>query len=241
MVSDAPMPDADSNPSAQESLDGGSGGSALDLGSKSFESLCGKLASGKPTPGAGSGAAAVAALGASLVSMAFRCSSSEGSSVVPAYMGGRADELNVLTHRLQQLIDQDAQAFEEFLKVRKSDVEGEAARAKWQAALKSAACSVVEVPFAILEVSLSALRLAAVGAPDQNPNLVCETETGALALWAAMEACERIVRDNLPIAAAQHSDFAEDHERVLPVLMKKGAELLAEVRAATALRQQDAM
>ncbi len=161
--------------------------------------------------------------------------------MVPVYMEGRADELNVLCHRLQQLIDEDAQVFGEFLKVRNSDAEGEAARAKWQAALKSAACSVVEVPFAILEVSLSALRLAAVGAPDQNPNLVCETETGALALWAAMEACGRIVRDNLPIAAAEHSEFAEEHARILPVLMKKGAALLAEVRVATALHEDAAM
>lgn len=200
-----------------------------------LEALCGQLADVGPTPGAGSGAAASAALGAALVSMAFRRSASEGASPVPAYMGGRADALDALRETLLDLVDEDAEAYAAFLSARAASRDGDAAQAKRRAALERAARSAVEVPFDILESALAGLRLAAVGAPDQHPNLHCETEAGALALHAAVLGAARIVRENVPIAAVESTAFAEDHARVLPELLAEAARLVEEVRRATAV------
>ena len=204
------------------------------LGELSLGALTERLAATAPVPGAGSGAAAIAAVGASLVSMAFRRTFDEGASGQGAYMNGRAESLERLRVALLSFVDRDAEAYNAFLAARAMDKGSDAARAKRRAALESAARTTIEVPFEILEAALAGLRLAAVGAPHQHPNLLCETATGAQALFASVESCARIVRENLPIAAVESGPFAEQHGRALRALVVEAAKLLEEVRAATA-------
>ena len=209
------------------------------MGAASLRELCTRIAAREPVPGAGSGIAAQAALGAALVSMAFRRSSDEGASDVPAYMNGRAQRLDVLAEGLVELADRDAEAYAAFLDARNAPADGEASQAKRQAALERAARAAVEVPFEILEAALAGLRLAAVGAPDQHPNLACETEAGARGLHAAVRSAARVVAENLPIAAAESAEFAAEHERALPALLAEAERLLEEVCGATAPRDAD--
>jgi len=202
-------------------------------GVETFDEYLRQLASESPTPGGGSAATVVAALGVALVAMVARICSAN-----PKYAANRdraldlvkqADELRgtFLGARVR-----DEAAFERVVAAtalpKSTDAEKQTRRAALEAALADAAAE----PLAVAHKALDALRLAARALELNNTNLMSDIGCAAEFARAALAACaynvrinHRFMHDTAAIAA--QADALERYER------EADAQLTA-VRAAVA-------
>lgn len=175
-----------------------------------LSTLTARIAERTATPGGGSAAAALLALGAGLVAMACRFTSGEKHAAVERAMAERALELDRLRGRALPLVDEDSAAYDAVSAAYKlpkaTDEEKRARGAAVQAAVRGA----LEVPFATLEAARAALRVAAAAAGEVNPNLASDCATGAWCLRGAAEGAMLNVRIN----AASLADKALAAERL---------------------------
>lgn len=155
-----------------------------------------RLAERTPTPGGGSVAAHLTALGAALASMAFRFTSGEKYAAVEAAMARRAAELDRLREAALGLVDRDADAYDAVTAAFKLPKGTEAEKAARARAVQEALRGALEVPLETMRTAVAALELCAKGAPAINPNLGSDCATGALCLWSAAEGAILNVRIN---------------------------------------------
>jgi formiminotetrahydrofolate cyclodeaminase len=175
--------------------------SSTKLGDLGLGALCARLAERTPTPAGGSTAAAVGALGASVLSMAFRYAASEPGIAIPAYMQARAEELLALRDLLLELVERDAAAYERLRAARRAAEPSAEAVAK-------ATSEVIEAPLETTEHALAALRLFAVGREHVPARLASDAEAGGHALLAAVRGAAAVGRVNLADLAAGDPDLA---------------------------------
>ncbi len=154
--------------------------------------------------------------------MAFRYAIREGESAAPAYMAGRADELDGLRDLLVELVDRDAEAFEDLLRS-----EAGASREK---ALEFA----LEAPAETMEFALAALRLLRVGLRNVPLRLHSECAVAAHTLRAAVEGGAAVLAADLSwlestveherrsSSAALRSQAAKLQEEIESVLRGQG-------------------
>jgi glutamate formiminotransferase/formiminotetrahydrofolate cyclodeaminase len=197
---------------------------ALDL-----DAFCQRVTGADPTPAGGSVAAALGALGASLVSMAFHhaaregaregASDREGGPPIPAYMEGRAEELEDLRDLLLELVDRDAQAY---ARLRRAEPDS--------AAASSAGLEALEAPMETVEFSLAALRLLAVGRPEVSAVLASDCEAARAALVAAIDGAAAAAEVNL----AELGEVAGEHASTLAALRAEAAALAQELEGTPA-------
>ncbi len=119
--------------------------------------------------------------------MAFRHASGEGESSAPAYMAGRAAELDELRDVLLQLVDRDAEVYEKLVRTPERDA-GDALDA-------------FESPLETIESALAALRLLAVGLRHVPGGLLPECAVALHALGAAVEGGAAVCDANLRLLA----------------------------------------
>jgi len=148
----------------------------------------GALASGRPTPGGGSAAALVGALGAALNSMVANFTvGREKYAAVEAEVQILLTESESLRAELQRLTQADTEAYGQVsaaYKLPKETEEEKAARTEAiQAALKVAA----GVPLAATRACHRILEIAAVLADKGNPNLITDVGVAAKFALAALE------------------------------------------------------
>jgi len=141
-----------------------------------------------PAPGAGAVAALVVALGAALAEMAARLSPGEEDALAAA---------QVLRARAAPLGRADAEAYEEFLAVRRRGDDDRAARDR-----------TVAVPLEIAECASEAAALAARLAVRGNPSLRGEAMAAALAASAGAAIACTLVSINLPDGPDERLDRA---------------------------------
>ncbi len=156
------------------------------------------LSSDAPTPGGGTGAAVVGALGTGLVRMLAMLTIGK-----PKYaqheplMKAIADGAAETADRLLLLADEDARAYDAVsaaMRLPKATEAEQAARKKTiQAALKGA----VAVPLKVMEQCLETLGLAKNAVPSGNRNAVSDGAAGAEFARAAMLVASYNVRINL--------------------------------------------
>jgi formiminotetrahydrofolate cyclodeaminase len=135
------------------------------------------VASATPAPGAGAVASLVVALAAALVEMAARLSPGEDDARAAA---------EALRARAAPLGQADADAYEEFLAVRRRGEDDSAARDR-----------TVAVPLEIAECAAEAAGLAARLAGRGNPSLLGEAVAAALAAGAGAEIACTLVSINV--------------------------------------------
>jgi formiminotetrahydrofolate cyclodeaminase len=189
-----------------------------------------RLAERTPTPGGGSVAAHLAAMGAALTTMAFRFTSGPKFAAVESAMVARVEELERLRHRAGELVDRDTAAYDAVSAAMKLPKDSDAQKVARGEAMQSALGVALEVPFETLETALAALRLCAAGASDVNPNLASDCATGALCLASA---CESALM-NVKINASSIRDKAYALPKVArgEELRREAGELVESVRAA---------
>jgi formiminotetrahydrofolate cyclodeaminase len=157
-----------------------------------------RLGSSDPTPGGGAAAAVVGALGAALVEMTANLTIGRPRLADVQEQARRmAQRAADLRHRLEQLADADAEAFDQVTaayKLPRGDDAQKAARTRAiQAALRVAA----DVPLQTAQICAEVIEVAEDAAPVLNPAVISDVLVGALLAQSALNGAALNVEINL--------------------------------------------
>ena len=196
------------------------------------------LASGEPTPGGGSAAALVGALGAALNSMVANFTvGREKFAAVEAEVRGLLEQSERLRAELQRLTQADTEAYGQYAAAsklpRSTDGEKVARAAAMQQALRAAA----EVPRAAAAAAHRVIKIAADLVDKGNPNLITDVGVAAKFALAAMECAALNVEINL--AYIKDAEFVATCRKDIAPLLEEGAHLAQEVWAKVNQRMRE--
>jgi formiminotetrahydrofolate cyclodeaminase len=158
----------------------------------------GELASASAAPGGGSAAALAGALGASLVAMVCRLTigrknyervSAELEALLP-----RAEQRRL---ELLELIDADANAYEQVMAAYKQPRESENDKHSRAKAIQSALKGAAEVPFRVAAACADVLEMSVLPAGQGNKNAASDAGAAALLAEAGLRAAVLNVEINL--------------------------------------------
>ncbi len=157
------------------------------------------LASGNATPGGGSAAAIMGAMGAALVSMVANLTiGKKGYEAVETEMRQLLAESEALRVRLAGMVAEDVAAFDTLMAAYKlpkaSDDEKAARSAAIQVGLKLA----TEAPLACARACAEAVRLTERAVAHGNLNVISDVGVGVVAAWAALRSAALNVHINAP-------------------------------------------
>jgi formiminotetrahydrofolate cyclodeaminase len=157
------------------------------------------LASGAPTPGGGSAAAVLGAMGAALVSMVANLTiGKKGYEAVDAEMRVLLADAEALRAHLTGLVAQDVAAFDALMAAyrlpKATDDEKLARTTAIQGGLRLATAA----PLACARGCAAAVRLAARAVEHGNRNVISDVGVGVLASWAGLRSAALNVRVNTP-------------------------------------------
>jgi len=175
------------------------------------------LASDTPTPGGGSVAALSGALGAGLTSMVSNLTIGKKKYAdVEDDMKGALESAESLRLELTRLIEEDAAAFDGFMKALKLPKESDEEKAKRRAAMQQALVDAASVPLVVMEKCVLVIDVAMVAADKGNPNAVSDAGVAALVARAGAHAARLNVLINLGgITADEHAAFVSDARAAL--------------------------
>jgi formiminotetrahydrofolate cyclodeaminase len=191
------------------------------IAESSIEIFLDSLASDAPTPGGGSAAAVMGAVGAALVSMV--CNVSIGKK---GYEGIEAEILAVLTAsealRLQLvvMIAKDVTAFDSLMTAYKLPKTTEQDRARRSATIQSSLRCATEVPLECARLCAAVITLAQRAAEHGYRGVVSDAGVGVLAAYAALRGAALNVHINVP--ALQDRQFAERSKTEIDALVASG-------------------
>jgi len=162
-----------------------------------FDDYLARLASADPTPGGGSAAALVGAMGAALVAMVNRITAAS-PKLAPAHIEAErlarlADDLR---ERLGAARERDERAYAAVVASMALPRGGEAEKAARTAALQAALVEAAEAPLHVATLALEVLELAEKTALLGNTNLVSDVGCAAAFGTAALRASADNVRVN---------------------------------------------
>ena len=165
----------------------------------STEQFLDALASGAATPGGGSAAAVMGAMGSALVSMVANLTiGKKGYEGVEAEMRQVLAESEALRSRLAAMVAEDVAAFDTLMagyKLPKATDDEKAARSlAIQAGLKLA----TEAPLDCARACGEGIHLAARAVEHGNLNVISDVGVGVLASWAALRSAALNVHINAP-------------------------------------------
>lgn len=172
---------------------------ADDLARLSLEGFAAAVAAGTPLPGGGSATAAVGALGAALGAMVARLSAAKRAELAPQAELGR-----LLKDELLRLVDEDARVYERLMRARRLPRES-ASRAR---AVAEATRGAVEVPFRVMQRSLTVMGLVRAVVETGLPSAAADAAVGALAARAALRGAFLNVRVN--VAGLDDRDYVDE-------------------------------
>ena len=173
-----------------------------------------ELGAGTPTPGGGSAAAAVGAMGAALVGMVCRLTiGREKYAGVETQMKDSLARAEALQTELTQLIDRDAEAFNRVMAAfrlpKTTDNEKAARREAIQTATKTATLT----PLATARACAAIIELGQVAVEKGNPNAVSDAGASVTFAQAGLKAAALNVLINLP--AITDETFVTTHRAEL--------------------------
>ncbi len=179
-----------------------------------------ETASESPAPGGGSVSAYMGALGASLATMVANLSSHKrGWDDKWKLFSDWAEKGQKLKDQLLFMVDEDTNAFNKIMDAfglpKKTDADKQARKEAIEEASKYA----IEVPFKVMELSLSSMELIEAMAEHGNPNSVSDAGVGAICARAAVNGAFLNVKINA--AGIEDRSFADQ-------MVQKGEKLLAE-------------
>jgi formiminotetrahydrofolate cyclodeaminase len=186
------------------------------------------LASGKPTPGGGSAAALVGALGAALNSMVANFTvGREKFAAVEEEVKKVLAESEQLRAQLERLTVADTEAYGRVAAAQKMPRETEEEKAARKAAMQEALKAAAEVPLAAVRAGHRTLALAAELVEKGNPNLITDVGVAAKFALAAMECAALNVEINL--AYVKDDVYNASLRKEIAPMLHAGTHLAAEV------------
>ena len=191
---------------------------------RNIRSFLDELASSAPTPGGGSAAALVGAVGAALLAMVGSLTvGKKGYETVDLSMRALVAESDRLRGELARLADEDVRVFGEVMAAyRMPRGGGDAERTARRAAIQAALLDATEVPLELARVCSEVIHLAATAAEEGNANVVSDAGVGVVAAHAALRAAAL----NVWINAGSIDDRAFAGEALAEIerLLESGAE-----------------
>lgn len=158
-----------------------------------------KLGSNEPAPGGGSAAALAGAMGANLLTMV--CALTEGKKGYEDYAeecAAARGAIGETATRLQQLVDEDTEAFNELMAAFKMPKKGKENKAARSRAIQEATKKATQTPLEVAELCRDTLRRAPRLAEIGNKNAISDVGVGALLLTNAVNGALLNVAINLP-------------------------------------------
>lgn len=194
----------------------------------STEAFLDALASGNATPGGGSAAAVMGAMGAALVSMVCNLTiGKKGYEAAEAEMRSVLGEADALRTRLLAMVALDIAAFDALMagyKLPKATDEEKAARS---AAIQKGLQGATQVPLDCAVACAEVLRLTARSVEVGNVNVISDVGVGVLAGWAALRSAALNVHINAP--QIKDREFTESRLTQLEQLLAECGPLAEQV------------
>ncbi len=186
---------------------------------KSLQVFLDELASSAPTPGGGSGAAVMGAMGAALVSMVCNLTvGKKGYEEVEDDLKDVLKQAEALRDRLTDMIRADVEVFDRLMAsygMPKETDEDKAARSEEiQAALKEA----TDVPLNCARACAEAIELCRAAAEKGNLNVISDAGVAVVAADAAMKSAALNVYIN--VGSIKDKAFAEERSIELEKILK---------------------
>jgi formiminotetrahydrofolate cyclodeaminase len=184
-----------------------------------------QLASSAATPGGGSAAAIIGAMGAALVSMV--CNLTIGKKKyadVEGEMKDVLDKTEALRKKLTGMIQDDVKAFDAVMGAYGMAKETDADKAARDKAIQAALKLATDVPLACARAAREVIDLAAIASDKGNLNVISDAGVGVLAAYAALRSAALNVFTNARMITDK--TFAE-------AKLKELNELLAGAEGAT--------
>jgi len=182
-----------------------------------------KLASGTPTPGGGSAAAAVGAMGAALVSMV--CNLTIGKEKYADVEGQMKDALArsaALQTELIQLIDEDAAAFNLVMAAFRLPKTTDKEKAARREAIQTATQKATLTPLATARACAEIIELGQLAVEKGNANAIRDAGAGVTCAQAGLKAAALNVIINLP--SIEDETFVATHRAELDRILTKHAQ-----------------
>jgi formiminotetrahydrofolate cyclodeaminase len=184
------------------------------------------LASQNATPGGGSAAAIIGAMGAALVAMV--CNLTIGKKKyagVEEEMKAVLTEAEALRHRLTGMVEDDVQAFDAVMGAYGMPKETDADKEKRSAAIQDALKLATDVPLRCCHCAREVIDLAAKASDKGNLNVISDAGVAVLAAYAALRSAALNVYTNAKMITDK--SFADAKLRELENLLS-GAEKATE-------------
>lgn len=186
------------------------------------------LASGEPTPGGGSAAALVGALGAALNSMVANFTvGKEKFAAVEAEVRGLLEQSERLRAELQRLTQADTEAYGQYAAAQKMPRDTEEQKAARSASMQEALKAAAVVPATAISACHRVLQIAAELVDKGNPNLITDVGVAAKFALAAMECAALNVEINL--AYIRDDAYGAACRKEIAPMLHAGARLAQEV------------
>ena len=158
-----------------------------DIKDTEIEQFLAALASQSATPGGGSAAAIIGAMGAALVSMV--CNLTIGKKKYAEVEGEMKDVLaksEALRVKLIGMIEDDVRAFDAVMGAYGMPKESDADKAKRDQAIQAALKQATDVPMACARAARQVIDIAATASDKGNLNVISDAGVGVLAGYAAL-------------------------------------------------------
>ena len=193
------------------------------------------LAAGSATPGGGSAAAIMGAMGAALVSMVANLTlGKKGYEAAEPAMRALLADSEALRRRLAGMVAEDVAAFDALMAAWRLPKASEAEQAARGAAVQAALRAATESPLACARACAEVVRLAERAAALGNVNAISDAGVGALAAWAALRGAALNVQVNTPQIADR--DYAGRARAELDALLAECGPRAERVHEAVKLR-----
>lgn len=192
----------------------------------SIEKFLDELASSNATPGGGSAAAIIGAMGAALVAMV--CNLTIGKkkyAEVEGDMKALLARAEALRHKLTGMIEDDVRAFDAVMGAYGMPKETDADKEKRSAAIQDALKLATDVPLRCCHAAREVIDIAAETGAKGNLGVISDAGVGVLAAYAALRSAALNVYTNAKLIADK--DFAEAKLKELDGLLS-GAEAATE-------------
>jgi methenyltetrahydrofolate cyclohydrolase len=187
-----------------------------------------ELASSSPTPGGGSVAALSGALGAALSSMVCNLTGrKQGYEAAQDEIKEILQRSEQLRKQLTELIDKDAEAFNEVMTALKMLKETEDQKEHRQHAMQNAFKHAAEVPLETARKCTQILDVARIVAEKGNKNSISDAAVSALMAQTGLQAAMLNVRINL--RSIQDTVYVQKVSTELDTLLQNAMEKSAEI------------
>ncbi|REK71168.1 cyclodeaminase/cyclohydrolase family protein [Paenibacillus paeoniae] len=150
-----------------------------------------------PTPGGGSVAAVVAALGASMTSMAGNLSKGEKFAAYKAQIQETLTEMQRISRTSEELLHADIESFNGYMSALKLPKLSEDEKASRKIALESATLHAIEVPLRLMRLCRDGITSTAAIADSANKHIISDLGIGAILFEAAARSALITVEINL--------------------------------------------